>query len=66
MDRCPPGESTSRTDAAFAVSRGYEPPRLTRVGTLRDLLAGCTGTSDDAVSETFATRLDCAEEMPVE
>jgi hypothetical protein len=32
---------------AGEVSRAYEPPRLTRVGTLRDLLAGATGDSDD-------------------
>jgi hypothetical protein len=29
------------------AQRAYEPPRLTRVGTLRDLLAGATGEFDD-------------------
>jgi hypothetical protein len=59
MDRCPPGESTSRASAAFAVRLPYGPPRLTRVGTLRDLLAGCTGMNDDAAASQFAREENC-------
>jgi hypothetical protein len=42
--RAEPGASP---DASAAPRRAYEPPRLTRVGTLRDLLAGATGSADD-------------------
>jgi hypothetical protein len=31
-----------------ALPEGYEPPRLTRVGNVRDLLAGNGGTSADS------------------
>jgi hypothetical protein len=44
------GAAPQRTpDTDHEVAVPYESPRLTRVGTLRDLLAGATGRNDDGM-----------------
>jgi len=44
------GIVVSQEERPAVVSPSYEPPRLTPIGNLHDLLAGDGGTSCDAVS----------------
>jgi hypothetical protein len=54
--RVVPERLTMAPDAACVSSAApYEPPRLTRVGSLRDLLAGASGRTCDAIGGALGT-----------
>lgn len=49
-DPCPCGEDTAASSTV--APEAYEPPTLTRVGDLRDLLGGKSGTIPDGGNPT--------------